>query len=148
LHPLDRSSPWPPTAIIPLSVSPSNWSHRLPHSIKPLDGERMTTLRDVVAYMDAIDADRQSLQTWRHVAELLLDAAERNGSVVGGQQAGDAGAHLDGRLDVAATVSGRLTRLANARAHRHGARHPPHDPEDNLLARHCALCRARAVLTN
>ncbi len=63
-------------------VRPSNWSRRLPHSIKPLDGERMTVLRDIVAYMDAIDSGRQNLETWRHVAELLLDAAERNGSVV------------------------------------------------------------------
>jgi hypothetical protein len=62
-------------------VRKTNWSRRLPHSITPLDGEPMRTLREVVLYMDTIGPVRQNRRAWRHVAELLLDAAERNGSV-------------------------------------------------------------------
>jgi hypothetical protein len=34
-------------------VGKTNWSRRLPHSVTPLDGERMVELRDIVAYMDS-----------------------------------------------------------------------------------------------
>ncbi len=85
-------------------VRPSKWSRKLPHSITPLDGERMVLLRDIVLYMDGIGADRQNRQAWRHAAELLLDAAERNGSVVAVRKQVMLALILDGRLDLTTTV--------------------------------------------
>jgi hypothetical protein len=41
----------------------------------------MVTLHDVVAYMDTIGIGRQNRTAWRYVAEFLLEATERNGSV-------------------------------------------------------------------
>jgi hypothetical protein len=61
-------------------VRKTNWSRRLPHSVTPLDGERMVEIQDVVQYMLGI-GDRVGRRAWQHAAELLLDAAERNGSV-------------------------------------------------------------------
>jgi hypothetical protein len=61
-------------------VRKTNWSRRLPHSVTPLDGERLLELRDVVQYMRGIGG-RVERRAWQHVAELLLEAAERNGSI-------------------------------------------------------------------
>jgi hypothetical protein len=85
-------------------VRKSNWSRRLPHSITRLDGERMTALRDIVGYMDTVGADRQSRRAWRHVAELLLDAAERNDSVAAARKQVLLALLLDGKLDARATA--------------------------------------------
>jgi len=81
-----------------------NWSRKLPAPIVPLDGEPMRTLREVVLYMDAIGAGRQSRQAWRRAAELLLDAAERNGSVADVRRQVMLALILDVRLDVQATA--------------------------------------------
>jgi len=81
-----------------------SWSRRLPHSVTPLDGEAMRTLREVVLYMDGIGTGRQNRPTWRHAAELLLDAAERNGSVPAVRKQVTVALLLDGKLDVEATV--------------------------------------------
>ncbi len=61
-------------------VRKTNWSRRFVHSIAPLDGERMVELQDVVTYMLAI-GDRHHRRAWQRGAALLLEAAERNGSV-------------------------------------------------------------------
>jgi hypothetical protein len=54
--------------------------------------------------MDAIGAGRQNRQAWRRAAELLLDAAERNGSVAAVRRQVMSALLLDGRLDVKATA--------------------------------------------
>jgi hypothetical protein len=46
-------------------VRKTNWSRRLPHSVTPLDGERMRTLREIVLYMDSIGPSRQNRAAWR-----------------------------------------------------------------------------------
>jgi hypothetical protein len=84
-------------------VRKSNWSRRLSHSVTPLDGERMVELQDVVGYMLAI-GDRHHRRAWQHVAELLLDAAERNGSVAAVRRQVIFALLLDGKLDARATV--------------------------------------------
>ena len=76
-----------------------NWSRRLPHSVTPLDGERMIELQDVVTY-----GDRHKRRAWQHVAALLLDAAERNGSVDAVRRQVIFALLVDGKLDAAATV--------------------------------------------
>ena len=88
----------------PAMVRKSPWSRPLPHSITPLDGERMTALRDIVGYMDTIGVDRQNRQAWRHVAELLLEAAERNGSIAAVRKQMLLALLLDGELNLVATV--------------------------------------------
>jgi hypothetical protein len=80
-----------------------NWSRRLPHSITPLDGERMVELQDVVQYMLGI-GDRVGRRAWQHCAKLLLEAAERNGSVEAVRRQVMLALMLDGKLDAAATV--------------------------------------------
>jgi hypothetical protein len=50
-----------------------NRSRRRPHSITPLDGEHITTLPDIVLYMDGMGTARQNRPAWRRVAELLLE---------------------------------------------------------------------------
>jgi hypothetical protein len=92
-----------------------NWSRRLPHSIAPLDGERMVELQDVVSYMLAI-GDRHKRRTWQHVAALLLEAAERNGSVDAVRRQVIFELLMDGKLDAAATVPARWFRRHPARA--------------------------------
>jgi hypothetical protein len=72
--------------------------------LTPLDGERMTALRDIVAYMDTICPGRQNRLAWRYAAGLLLDAAERNGSLVAVRSQVMTALLLDGKLDIAATV--------------------------------------------
>jgi hypothetical protein len=84
-------------------IRKTNWSRRLPHSVTPLDGEPMRTLREIVLYMDTIGS-RQNRAASRHVAELLLDAAERNGSIAAVRKQLLTALILDGRLDLRTTV--------------------------------------------
>jgi hypothetical protein len=85
----------------------TNCSRRLAHSVTPLDGERMVELQDVVSYMLAI-GDRHKRRAWQHVAELLLDAAERDGSVEAVRRQVLFALLIDGKLDAAATVPGHV----------------------------------------
>jgi hypothetical protein len=91
---------------IVLRVRNNNWSCRFSHSITPLDGGRMIELRGVVAYMDAIGG-RHHRRPWQRVTALLLEAAERNGSVDAVRRQLIFALLMDGRLDTAATVPAR-----------------------------------------
>jgi hypothetical protein len=87
-------------------VRKTNWlSRRLAHSVTPLDGERMVDLQDIVQYMLGIGG-RVERRAWQHVAELLLEAAERGGSVEPVRRQVMLALLLDGKLDAAATVPG------------------------------------------
>jgi hypothetical protein len=75
--------------------------------VVPLDGEPIKALRDIVRYMDAISEHRQARRAWHRVAELLLDAAERNGSVDAVRRQLVFALLMDGKLDAAATEPAR-----------------------------------------
>ena len=83
-----------------------NWSRRFAHPIAPLDGERMIELQDVVTYMLAI-GDRNRRRAWQQAAALLLEAAERNGSLDAVRRQVIRALLLDGKLDAAATEPAR-----------------------------------------
>ena len=87
-------------------VRKTNWSRRFAHPVTPLDGPRLTELRDVAQYMLGI-GDRHQRRAWLRAAELLLEAAERNGSLEAVRQQVIRALLLDGKLDAAATEPAR-----------------------------------------
>lgn len=57
------------------------WSKKLPKPIVTKRGDTLTTLADARALMLALPVRHQVRPFWQYAAELLLDAAERRGSV-------------------------------------------------------------------
>ena len=58
----------------------ANWSRKLPRTLKIPDVMTLRTLADVRTLLGHVPAQRRRLDTWRHVAKCLNEAA-RGGSI-------------------------------------------------------------------
>ena len=56
-------------------MSRPNWSRRLPRPLKIPDIMTLQTLADVRSLLSHVPAQRRHLDTWRHVAKCIDDAA-------------------------------------------------------------------------
>jgi hypothetical protein len=63
-----------------LLLSRPNWSRPLPRPLKIPDIITLRTLADVRSLLSHVPAQRRHLDTWRHVAKCLNDAA-RGGDI-------------------------------------------------------------------
>jgi hypothetical protein len=83
----------------------SRWQHKLAYTLAIKDGREMVTLYDASYFILCLTDAVQRRQAWQRATELLIEAADYNGSIEAATEQLRLALFLDGPLDLQTTAA-------------------------------------------